>query len=73
MTTEITTIALDLLAEWVAIPVGTEVIVTRDDGREQRARIRALPCCVAGHAVGWFTGIAGCYLLSRVRLAERAP
>lgn len=52
-------------------PVGTEVIVTRDNGDELRTKTRSEAWVLSEHtAVVMVEGIAGGYLLSRVR---RAP
>ncbi|MDE2022346.1 MAG: hypothetical protein KGI71_05560 [Patescibacteria group bacterium] len=52
--------------EWTA-PIGTEVIVTLDNGREIRTKTRSGAAIVGGERVIWLEGISGCYLLSRVR------
>lgn len=48
-------------------PVGTEVIVTRDDGSELRTRTRSVAWNICGHASVLVEGISGGYLLARVR------
>jgi len=47
-------------------PIGSKVVVRRDDGTENIARVKYPAGIVGGRAVGWFEGIRGCYLLSRV-------
>jgi len=47
---------------------GTVVSVEMDDGTFVETTVRYKATIMGGHtAVGWFEGIAGCYLLSRVR------
>ena len=48
-------------------PVGTEVVVTLDNGKEIQTKTRSEPGIVGGCQVIWLEGISGCYLLSRVR------
>lgn len=51
-------------------PIGIEVIVMRDHGEEFRSRTRSAAWVVGGHtAVVSVDGIAGGYLLNRVRPA----
>lgn len=51
-------------------PVGAEVIVTKDDGTELRTKTRSEAWVLSGHtAVVMVEGIAGGYLLARVRRA----
>lgn len=58
----------DLVKLWQERPVGTEVLVMKDDGVEVRSRITAPAQLLGGHtAVIWLEGISGCYALSRVR------
>lgn len=58
----------DLVKRWKDVPIGTEVIVTKDDGQEIRTRTRSGPELLGGHsAVIWLEGISGCYALYRVR------
>lgn len=52
-------------------PIGTQVIVTFDNGHEQLTRTRSEPDIVGGQQVIWLEGISGCYLLSRVRVARK--
>jgi hypothetical protein len=54
-------------------PIGTEVIVRRDNGEETRTRTRSGVDLVGGEKVIWLEGIAGCYSLDRVRLAVASP
>ncbi len=50
-----------------ACPVGTAVTVQADDGTLMYDVVTDPPEVLNGHtAVGWFAGITGCYLLSRV-------
>jgi hypothetical protein len=63
-------------------PIGTAVVVTRDDGRELRTTTRALPFWVItrrarkrgakdeGRLVVFVEGIAAYYDCSRIRLAS---
>lgn len=58
-----------------ANPHGTEVILTKDSGEEVRTKTRGdAYMCNAGYPVIHLEGIAGYYLLDRVRpaLSERA-
>jgi hypothetical protein len=49
-------------------PVGTRVVVTRDNGSEIVTRTRSGAQLLSGHtAVIFLEGISGCYLLGRVR------
>ena len=60
----------ELLAKWAAVPLGTEVIVTRDNGQEVKTKMWHAPTMLGGHTpVGWFEDITGCYSLERVRTA----
>lgn len=53
-----------------ACPVGTPVVVRRDSGDEHYGTVRYPASILSGHsAVGWVTGITGCYLLDRIRPA----
>lgn len=50
--------------------VGAAVTVRRDDGSVTHTRTRSAAQVMGGHtAVIWVEGIAGCYLLSRVKPA----
>ncbi len=58
-----------LVAQWEDVPIGTAVIVTKDDGTEVATTTRSHGQMLGGHTpVIWVDGIAGCYLLERVRL-----
>lgn len=49
-------------------PVGTEVAVTRDNGRVEHTKTRSEAWVLSGHtAVIMVEGISGCYLLDRVK------
>lgn len=48
------------------IPVGTRVIVVRDDGTKVDSNVRAPAEMLGETPVVWLDGISGCYLLSRV-------
>jgi len=49
-------------------PVGTDVIVTKDDGSEVATKTRSSAEILSGHTpVIWLQGIRGCYILERVR------
>lgn len=49
-------------------PVGTAVVVTRDLGEPVPTKTRSLAQRLpSGTPVIWLDGIAGCYLLERVR------
>lgn len=61
-----------LVERWKDTPVGTEVLVRKDDGTEVATRTRSGPELLGGHtAVIWLEGIGGCYSLGRVRRAAR--
>ena len=48
--------------------LGTQVIVTKDDGSELHTITKSSPWMLVGHTpVILVEGISGCYLLSRVR------
>ena len=65
-----TAAAKRLVAEWQDVPIGTEVVVTKDLGEQRRTKTRSAPQLLGGHtAVIWLEGISGCYDLERVRLA----
>ncbi|WP_205522813.1 hypothetical protein [Myxococcus eversor] len=50
-------------------PIGTQVVVTRDNGEEVRTKTRSEPWVLGGHsAVIMVEGISGGYSLERVRL-----
>jgi len=58
-----------LVREWnEKYPVGTPVIVTKDDETEIRAVTTHEATMLGGHtAVAWLKDIRGCYSLERVR------
>lgn len=58
-----------LVREWnEKYPVGTPVIVTKDDKTEVRTVTTHEATMLGGHtAVVWLNGISGCYALERVR------
>lgn len=58
-----------LLAAWAETPIGTAVIVTRDDGRELTTKTRSEPWELCGTPVIMVDGISGGYALERVRKA----
>jgi hypothetical protein len=63
----------DRAAQWNAEhPIGTAVILTRDNGREQHCETRspAFTPTGVGEPVIFLTGVTGWYLLSRVRPAR---
>jgi hypothetical protein len=57
---------------WNAVnPVGREVTLTRDNGEQLQTKTRSTAQVLSGHtAVIWVDGVAGCYLLDRVRVVE---
>lgn len=51
-------------------PVGTRVVVRKDDGTKMTTVTRSQAELLSGHTpVIWVTGISGCYALERVRPA----
>jgi hypothetical protein len=63
---------LDVLKWNTEHKVGTEVLVTRDNGTEDRTFTRSEAWVLGSHsAVVQLSGEAGCFLLSRVRPAPR--
>lgn len=64
-----------LVAEWSAVPIGTVVLVRKDDGSIYTTRTRSAPWMLgdngnreAGHtAVIMVEGISGCYSLERIQ------
>lgn len=67
---------IKLVEDWRDVPEGTPVIVTKDRGEEFTTKTRSTPWMMGassrgpGHtAVIMVEGIAGGYLLERVRLA----
>jgi hypothetical protein len=59
--------ARSLVERWNrAVPVGSRVLVTRDNGEIQECHTRARADLIGTKvAVIWLTGITGCYLLDR--------
>lgn len=51
----------------IECPVGTEVIVSKDDGTQVNAKVKYPAELIGARAVGYFSGITGCYSLSRVK------
>ena len=52
----------------ICCPVGTPVLVMMDDGSMVEATVTNEATILGGHtAVGWFSGISGCYKLDRAR------
>lgn len=52
-------------------PIGTRVLVQKDNGVKYPTRTRSEASVLSGHsAVIYLEGISGCYLLSRVTVAE---
>jgi hypothetical protein len=59
-----------IVTSWANVPVGTDVVVTKDDGKEIRTRTRSEAFLLGGHtACIQLEGISGCYALERVRKA----
>lgn len=70
-----------LMEQWKDVPIGTEVIVTKDLGEQVHTKTRSAPWLLGadsrdlsdpthnpGHtAVMLFEGISGCYHLARVK------
>jgi len=57
-----------LVESWKDTPIGTDVIVTMDDGQEIRTKTRSEAQMMGGHSpVIWLDGISGAYSLRRVR------
>lgn len=51
-----------------ANPIGTKVILTRDNGTEEHTATRSAAWVLSGHtAVVMVDGRSGCYLLDRIR------
>lgn len=58
----------DALVEvWSTIPIGTAVVVRRDNGSEFRTVTRSKPWILSGTPVAMVDGISGCYALNRIR------
>ncbi len=63
-----------LVDDWKDVPLGTAVIVTKDDGQEVLTTTRSHGEMLSGHTpVIWVDGAVGCYLLERVRLVTPEP
>jgi len=59
-----------LMEKWKGTPIGTEVILTRDNGEVVHTKTRSNPEILSGHsAVIWLEGVSGCYSLRNVQLA----
>lgn len=64
-----------LIDQWIAVPIGTPVVVTQDDGKEFHTVTRTGPWMlgagsdgIGGHtAVIMVEGISGAYSLERIR------
>jgi hypothetical protein len=53
-------------------PIGTEVLVRKDDGSKVLTITTSIAQVLSGHTpVIWLKGISGCYLLDRVSKAGR--
>lgn len=53
-------------------PVGSDVIVTKDNGDLHYGQVKYPASFLSGDIpVGWVTGIAGCYLLNRIKKSDR--
>lgn len=68
---------LRLMEQWKDVPIGTEVIVTKDLGEKVHTKTRSAPWLLGtssrgpGHtAVIMLEGISGCYSLERVKKAD---
>ena len=54
------------------VPVGSEVLLTKDDGTKVRTRTRSTAAMLSGHtAVIWVEGESAAWLLERVRPVSR--
>lgn len=54
-----------------AVPIGTEVIVTKDDGKKIRTKTRSAAWVLGGHTpVIMIEGVTGCFLLDRIEIIE---
>lgn len=60
-------LAQDEVDEWNAkYPIGTAVIVTKDNGVQVHTKTRSEASVLSGHtAVIWLEGLSGCYALDR--------
>lgn len=55
---------------WALVPIGTEVVVVKDDRSEVRTRTKSGGFLLGGHtACIMLEGVSGCYSLERVRKA----
>lgn len=60
-----------LVEAWKDVPLGMDVILTKDNGEQFPTKTRSAPWLLGGHtAVIQVDGIAGCYRLDRVRRAQ---
>ncbi len=60
-----------LVEQWKDTPVGTAVIVTKDDRSEVPTKTDSGAFLLGGHtACIMLNGISGCYSLERVRLVQ---
>src|SRR5258706_12035697 len=60
-----------IFAAWGQVPIGTPVIVEKDDGTEIETTTRREAWMLSGHtSVIMVCGIVGCYALERVRKKE---
>ncbi|KKN81376.1 hypothetical protein LCGC14_0319890 [marine sediment metagenome] len=58
---------LDLVDDWVDVPIGTEVVLKHDDGHCSLSFTRSAPEFLGGHTpVIWLRGWAACWALDRV-------
>lgn len=54
-------------------PIGTAVIVTKDNGAQVHTKTRSEASVMSGHsAVIWLKGISGCYALERCEPVVRS-
>jgi hypothetical protein len=51
-------------------PIGTPVVLRKDDGTLVKTKTRSDADLIGGRAVIWLEGISGCYDLSRVTPVE---
>lgn len=60
-----------LVEAWKDTPRGLDVVLTKDSGELFSTKTRSKPWLLGGHtAVIQVDGIAGCYRLDRVRMAQ---
>ena len=76
---------LRLMEKWKDVPIGTEVVITKDLGEKFHTKTRSAPWLLGGDsrdpsdpthhpghtAVMLFEGISGCYSLARVEKANQ--